>query len=76
MGYLDLQNTELNQSFLSKLKFVQQNCNCVIDCNQNGILEVVSVKEIRNGEEITCWFSDKYLKNLRSKTEKLIIKKY
>ena len=41
--------------------------NCVIQQNASGLIELVSVRNIMQNEQIVCWFADSYFKNIKSK---------
>ncbi len=52
---------------IGKVNFKPVNFNCVLNnVSSSGILEIVACKDININEEIVCWFSDTYLKNIKS----------
>ncbi len=54
--------------FLSRIKFNPIKFNCIIDCNSsNGVLELITMKNIKPDEEILCWFSEIYIEKINSK---------
>ncbi len=58
--------TDLNM-YIGKVNFRPVNFNCILNnVSSSGILEIVACKDININEEIVCWFSDSYLKNIKS----------
>jgi len=41
--------------------------NCIIQQNPSGLIELVSVRNIAQSEQVVCWFADSYFKNIKSK---------
>ena len=74
LGYLDMNHSSNETThdnhilhMLNKATFDPLNFNCVIQSNHvSGCLELQSVGEIMSNEHITCWFSESYLKNIKS----------
>ena len=52
---------------LNKLAFDPFNFNSFLQSNLNGQLELIASKDLLPNEEIICWFSDTYIKNIKSK---------
>lgn len=87
LGYVDLNhelancNTNLSPDFqlflLNKIQFDPINYNSLIQSNLNGQIELVACQDIQSNEEIICWFSESYLKNIKSKKKKnFILRKF
>ena len=52
---------------LNKLTFDPLNFNCYLQSNLNGQFELIASRDLLPNEEMTCWFSESYLKNIKSK---------
>jgi hypothetical protein len=52
---------------LNRCKFDPVNFNCLIQSNMNGQIEMIANRDLLPNEEIICWFSEIYLKNIKSK---------
>lgn len=75
LGYLDMNYESLNTNsqvtdaqlfVLNKINFDSNNHNCLIQSNENGQIEIIASRDIQTNEEIICWFSETYLKNIKS----------
>ena len=52
---------------LNRIKFDSINYNCLIQSNMNGQIEMIANRDLLPNEEIICWFTEIYLKNIKSK---------
>ena len=48
--------------------------NCVLQQNSSGLIEIVSVRNIAQNEQIICWFAESYYKNIKSKLSYLLLR--
>jgi hypothetical protein len=64
---LDMNSIEQNSLYFNRIKFNPFKFNCIIDCNKNGVLELISVQNIKLNDEIICWFSEIYITKIKSK---------
>ena len=58
---------EQNSLYFNRIKFNPFKFNCIIDCNRNGVLDLISVHNIKLNDEIICWFSEIYIAKIKSK---------
>lgn len=75
LGYLDMNHSSSESTpdnhllyLLNKTTFAPSNYNCIIQPSQLGnSLELIAIKDIQANQELVCWFSESYLKNIKSK---------
>ena len=70
---MDINSIDTNAIYLNRIKFSPVKHNCIIDCNRNGIVELISVQIIKTNEEIVCWFSEVYLTKIKSKIKSKVV---
>ncbi len=61
-------NQQKSEFKLSKTILNQTNFNCVLKPNQaNGLIELITTRDIQMNEDLLCWFSQDYLASIQSK---------
>lgn len=65
IGFMDLKTSDANSLFLNKIKYCNETMNCLIDCNLNGLLEIITIRDIKANERLSLWFSDDYMNMLK-----------